>query len=100
MNTDFARPVRKNMTDAERKLWHELRYRKLECCKFRRQAPIAHYIVDFVNFERKLVIELDGGQHAEQQEYDAQRTAWLESQGFKVLRVWDNQIFADLEAVI
>ncbi|HEV3146095.1 MAG TPA: DUF559 domain-containing protein [Gemmataceae bacterium] len=100
MANDFARQLRKNMTDAERRLWAELRYRQLEGAKFRRQAPVGNYIVDFVTFEKKLIIELDGGQHAEQTEEDAIRTAWLESQGFRVLRFWNHLIFEDLEMVM
>jgi len=67
--------------------------------RFRRQQPIAPYIVDFVCFEKKLIVELDGGQHAEQSAYDAERTTWLESQGFRVLRFWNNQILMEIEAV-
>lgn len=65
MHHKFARELRKNMTDAERRLWDQVRYRQLHGCKFRRQAPIGNFIVDFVCFEKKLIIELDGGQHAE-----------------------------------
>ena len=68
--------------------------------KFRSQAPIGDYIVDFVCHERKLVIELDGGQHRDQEAYDRQRTDWLSSQGFRVLRFWNHQVFEDLDAVL
>jgi very-short-patch-repair endonuclease len=67
--------------------------------RFRRQQPIGPYIVDFVCLEKRLVIELDGGQHAEQPEYDAERTAWLESQGFRVMRFWNNQVLEEIEIV-
>ena len=68
-------------------------------CRFRRQAEIGPYIVDFVCFEKRLVIEVDGGQHAEQAEYDANRTAWLESQGFRVIRSWNNQVLEEIDGV-
>ena len=67
--------------------------------KFRRQQPIGPYIVDFVSFERKVIIEVDGGQHSQQTEYDAERTAWLNAQGYRVLRFWNNQILEEVEAV-
>jgi very-short-patch-repair endonuclease len=86
MSSDFARRLQKNMTDAERRLWSKLRSRQFDNCKFRRQAPVGKFIVDFVCFEKKIIIELDGGQHAEQQEQDSQRTDWLSSQGFQVVR--------------
>jgi very-short-patch-repair endonuclease len=84
---DFARRLRNEPTTAERILWHFLRGGKLSF-KFRRQAAIGPYIVDFVCFQRSLVIELDGPQHLDPAalDYDARRTAWLESHGFRVLR--------------
>ena len=100
MNRDRARQLRKNMTDAERHLWSYLRRRQIAETKFRRQACIGRYIVDFVCFEKKLVIELDGGQHTEQVEHDEQRTGWLTSQGFRVLRFWNHEVFEDLESVL
>jgi very-short-patch-repair endonuclease len=99
MSRDFARQLRKNMTDAEQRLWSELRYRQLGGWKFRRQAPIGSYIADFVCFERKLIIELDGGQHAERAEYDERRSEWLASQGFRVLRFWNHQVFEETESI-
>src|SRR5436189_5372682 len=100
MSNQFARYLRKNLTDAERRLWKELRYRQLDGQKFRRQAPIGRYIADFVNIERKLIVELDGGQHAEQGEEDRQRTEWFQSQGFRVLRFWNHMVFEDLDMVM
>ncbi len=100
MYRDLARRLRKNMTDEERRLWWELRHRQMEGCKFRRQAPIGPYIADFVCFERKLIIELDGGQHAEQIEEDAKRTKWLGEQGFTVLRFWNHQVLEELDGVL
>src|SRR5947207_1314956 len=100
MTRDFARDLRRNMTDAERRLWRELRYRQQDGYKFRRQALVGKYIVDFVSFECKLVVELDGGQHADQIQYDEERTRWLESQGFRVLRFWNHQVFEEIDVVI
>lgn len=88
------------MTDAERSLWSRLRRRQILDCRFRRQQPLGEYIVDFVCLEKKLIVELDGGQHAEQEEYDTQRTRWLEDQGFRVLRFWNNQVFKEFHAVV
>ena len=99
MNQAQARQLRKNLTEAERVLWRHLRLRQLEGCKFRRQQPIGRYIVDFVCFENQLVIELDGGQHCEQVVYDAERSAWLRGQGFRVLRFWNHEILQNIEAV-
>jgi very-short-patch-repair endonuclease len=97
---EFARTLREAMTDAERALWYQLRAKRLLGWKFRRQQPIGNYIVDFVCFEAGMVIELDGGQHLEQAEADAQRTAWLESQGFRVLRFWNDAVLKQTEAVL
>jgi len=80
-------------------LWSHLRIKQMEGNRFRRQQPIGPYVVDFVCFEKKLVVELDGGQHAEQSAYDAERTTWLESQGFRVLRFWNHQVLREIEAV-
>jgi len=96
----FARTLRVRMTDAERALWFQLRAKRLQDWKFRRQQPIGKYIVDFVCFEAKLVVELDGGQHAEQADADARRTAWLESQDFRVLRFWDDAVLKETDAVL
>lgn len=89
------------MTDAERVLWRELRSRQLAGYKFRRQQPLGRYIVDLVCLEKRFVIELDGGQHAEtnQAAYDSERSAWLQAEGFRVLRFWDHDVLKDLEAV-
>ena len=87
------------MTDAERTLWRHLRLRQMRWCKFRRQQPIGPYIIDFVCFEKRLVIELDGGQHSSQTSYDLKRTAWLEGQGFQVLRFWNNKVLKEMEVV-
>lgn len=88
------------MTDAERALWARLRGRQLGGCKFRRQAPVGPYVLDFVCFEGKVVIELDGGQHALQAEKDERRTAWLQSNGFLVLRFWNHDVFTDMDVIL
>ena len=97
--TPLAKSLRENSTDAERLLWKHLRARQPQGLKFRRQQPIGNFIVDFVCFEQKLIIELDGGQHAEQQQTDAARTQWLEMQGFKVIRFWNNEVLQNMEGV-
>ena len=94
-----ARRLRQNATDAERALWRHLRAARLDGHKFRRQAPIGRYVVDFVCFEARLIVEVDGGQHAAQQRQDAQRTVWLAAQGFRVLRFWNTEVLGEVEAV-
>jgi very-short-patch-repair endonuclease len=96
----IAKNLRQRSTDAERLLWSKLRNRQVENCKFRRQQPIGKYVVDLVCFERKLIIELDGGQHALQEDEDAIRTEFLKADGYQVLRFWNNQVFGDWEAVL
>ena len=98
--TRRAKSLRGNQTDAEWRLWQALRRRRFAGYKFRRQHPLGNYIVDFVCYEKKLIVEADGGQHAEQTQYDSDRTRWLESQGFKVLRFWNNEILANTESVL
>ena len=100
LSRDRARSMRNNPTDAEYRLWYHLRFRQLDNVKFRRQSPIGVYIVDFVSFERKIVIELDGGQHTEQKSYDDQRTQWLRSQGFRVFRFWNHEVLEDTDSVL
>jgi very-short-patch-repair endonuclease len=95
-----SRELRKNPTDAERRLWRHLRDKQLDNFRFRRQRPIGNYIVDFVCLEAQLVVELDGGQHAEQQQYDARRTAYLVAEGLKVLRYWNNDVMQNVEGVL
>jgi len=94
-----ARELRKNMTEVERFLWRQLRLRQFGGHKFRRQQPIGKYIVDFVCLEKKLIVELDGGHHLEQVAYDLERDAWLEKQGFFILRFWDNEVVKEIESV-
>jgi very-short-patch-repair endonuclease len=99
MDTTRARALRKNLTDAERKLWECLRLCQVEGFKFRRQQPLGLFIVDFVCFEKKLILEIDGGQHTEQVLYDSERTRWLESQGFRVLRFWNHDVLQETDVV-
>ena len=97
----FPEFLRKRATDAENRLWFHLKGKNFEGIKFRRQAPIGDYIVDFVAFEKRLVIEVDGGQHAEdEKDNDMRRDAWLRSQGFRVLRFWNNEVLQNLEGVL
>ncbi len=96
----FARKLRKEQTDAERRLWWNLRNRQLEGWKFRRQFAVGDYIADFVCIDAKLIVELDGGQHSEQIQYDEQRTRELEKAGFVVLRFWNNDVLTNSEGVI
>ena len=95
---DHARDLRQSGTDAERKLWQRLRAGQLNGLKFRRQHPIPPYIVDFYCDAKKLVVELDGSQHND--EVDRTRTRFLESQGLKVLRYWDNEVLQQMDAVL
>ena len=94
----FARTMRGESTDAEHRLWQELRNRRLNGMKFRRQVPLAGYIVDFVCFEKRFVIEVDGSQHAEN-EKDLVRDTRLKELGFLVLRFWNDDIFNHLDSV-
>ena len=96
---EFSKQLRRDQTDAERKMWQILRSRSLAGYKFRRQQPIGPYIADFCCFRPRLIVELDGGQHAEQIEYDARRTEFLQSEGYQVIRFWDNQVLKEMDAV-
>lgn len=98
--TETARTLRKSSTDAEKLLWSRLRSKQIQGHKFRRQEQIGRFIVDFVCYERKLVVEADGGQHAVEKEKDAERTAWLNSQNFTVVRFWNHEILTNLEGVL
>ena len=100
--TALARIMRREQTEAERLLWQRLRGRQLEDIKFRRQQPLGPFIVDFISFERQLVIEIDGGHHNSQEivERDIDRTRWLEQHGYSVMRFWNNEVLANIEDVI
>ncbi len=95
----FARALRRNMTDAEHLLWRHLRGHRLNGQKFRRQQPMGPYVVDFVHFGAKLIVECDGGQHNEAAR-DSRRDAWLREQGFHVLRFWNHEVLKDTGAVL
>ena len=95
----FARVLRANATDAETTLWRLLRSRRLASMKFRRQVPIGPWIVDFVSFEQRLIVEADGSQHAESKD-DKRRDYELSERGFRVLRFWNNDILARSESVM
>ena len=96
---DIAKKLRKQSTDTERQLWRYLRNRQMEGFKFRRQQPIGSYVVDFVDLERKVIVELDGGQHTLNPE-DKIRDEWLRVEGYRVLRFWDNEVFNNLTGVL
>jgi len=100
--TQLAKGLRKRSTDVELLLWSHLRAGRFEGMKFRRQHPIGKYIADFVCLEKRLIIELDGGQHALPDETlkDRQRDAWLEKEGYTVIRFWDNEVFTNTSGVL
>ena len=89
-----AKQMRANPTETERRIWSILRSHRLAGFKFRRQQRLGRYIVDFVNFERRLIVEVDGSQHSDSA-YDTDRDAWLRSQGFEVLRFWNNDALTE-----
>jgi very-short-patch-repair endonuclease len=92
--------LRARQTDAERNLWFLLRDRRPNGAKFRRQVPIGNYIVDFVCQEAKLIVEVDGSQHSDQVAYDSERTKWLGAVGYRVLRIWNNDLTENEEGVL
>jgi len=94
-----ARQLRHDATDSERRLWAALRDRRLRGYRFRRQHPIGDFIVDFACTRHRLVVEADGGQHADN-DADRRRTAWLEAEGWRVLRFWNNDVLANANGVI
>jgi len=96
----FARVLRKDSTESEKKLWRYLRSKQICSLKFRRQQPIGPYIVDFVCFENKLIIELDGSQHIDDKQKDLKRDKWLHSEGFTVLRFWNNEVMVNTDGVL
>jgi len=97
---EIARFLRKEPTPAESKLWSILRNNNLNGEHFRRQHAIGNYIVDFCSSKHKLIIELDGIQHRDQEAYDAERTAYLETVGYRVIRFWNSQVMNNMDAVI
>jgi len=99
INRQRARDMRVDATKPEAILWQQIRDRKLEGFKFRRQVPLKHYILDFVCFDAKLIIEVDGGQHAENRS-DSVRDAFFRARGFRVLRFWNEEVVTSLDGVI
>ena len=95
-----AAELRSNQTEAEAKLWAYLRAHRVNGIHFRRQYAIGKYIVDFCAIRKKLIIELDGSQHLEQEDYDKERTDFLESKGFRVLRFWNNEVLKNINGVM
>jgi very-short-patch-repair endonuclease len=96
---DTARALRRNATDAERAIWRLLRDRRLEGTKFRRQVPIGPFVADFASVSHRLIVELDGGQHADS-ESDARRDAFLVSEGWRVLRFWNNDVTQNRDGIL
>jgi very-short-patch-repair endonuclease len=96
----FARQLRINQTEAEKRLWKHLRTKQINVLKFRRQQPIGPYIVDFVCFKNKLIIELDGSQHVDNKPHDLVRDNWLRLQGFSVYRFWNNDVMNNIDGIL
>ncbi|RQO43113.1 DNA methyltransferase [Variovorax sp. KBW07] len=94
-----ARSLRETPTDAESLLWYHLRDRRMADHKFRRQRPIGPYFADFACLEAKLIVELDGGQHLEAAAYDENRTRFMQAQGYRVLRFWNNEVLTQTDVV-
>src|SRR5262245_10804464 len=100
MASRLARYLRKNVTPAEERLWSKLRRRQIEDCRFRRQVPIGSFVIDFACLERRLLIEVDGGLHVGREQYDAQRTEWLEVHGYRVLRFTNSEVMWGIDGVL
>jgi very-short-patch-repair endonuclease len=94
-----AKALRREMTEAEKKIWFRLRSRQTEGYRFRRQVPLGRFIADFVCHEAKLIVEIDGGQHEPLSEQEMNRTRFLEGQGYRILRFWNNEVLQNPEAV-
>ena len=100
MTAATARRLRRNQTDAESKLWLRLRGRRLEGLKFRRQVPVAGYVVDFLCEEARFIVEIDGGHHTERLAEDEARTAALQRHGYQVIRFWNNEVLSNMDGVL
>ena len=98
--TAIAKNLRRRSTEAEKLLWNHLRAKQMHGLRFRRQEPIGRYIVDFLCYEVRMVIEVDGGQHCAAKARDNERDDWLKNQGFNVLRFWDNAVLTNIEGVL
>jgi very-short-patch-repair endonuclease len=99
MKRALAKQLRGQMTDAEQRLWYRLRAHRFHGLKFKRQAPIGPYVVDFICFEHRLIIELDGGQHADNAT-DRQRDDWLRREGYHVQRFWNHDVLRRTDSVL
>lgn len=99
-NVKISRGLRANMTDAEWKLWGHIRLKQIDGKRFRRQQPIGPYIVDFACLDKKLVVEVDGSQHMDISVNDDERTAFLNAEGYQVLRFWNNDVLQNIDGVI
>jgi very-short-patch-repair endonuclease len=95
-----AQALRRSLTEAESRLWRAIRAEQIEGHKFRRQHTLGSYIVDFISLDARLIVELDGGQHADAVDYDDRRDAWLTSEGYRVLRFWNNDVMENLQGVL
>ena len=102
MSVNRARKLRKNDTEAERRLWEAIRNRRLAGFKFVRQLPVGPYVADFACRERKLILEVDGATHGTEIElrFDERRSAFLQAEGFRVMRCWNDDVFTNLEGVL
>ncbi|MBI5075158.1 MAG: endonuclease domain-containing protein [Nitrospirae bacterium] len=99
-NTQKARLLRRNQTDAEKILWQKLRNRGQQGLKFRRQVPVGPYVADFLCEGSKLIVEVDGGQHAERKDYDQYRDDFLRTNGYEVVRFWNNEVMGNMDGVL
>jgi very-short-patch-repair endonuclease len=100
MASPIARRLRRTPTDAEIRLWSRIRRHQLDGFRFRRQQPIGSYVVDFFCPEARLILEVDGGQHAIDEVRDTARTQWLEAHGYRVLRFWNHDVLANTDGVV
>ncbi|MEA3275674.1 MAG: DUF559 domain-containing protein [Pseudomonadota bacterium] len=97
---DQVKRLRSHQTDAEQRLWYHLRGHRFMGLKFKRQKPVGRYIVDFVCHERRIIVEVDGGQHALRTGHDLQRDTWSRDQGYRVLRFWNHEVMQQLDGVL
>ena len=96
----IVKSLRKRLTDAEKVLWKHLRAKQLQGLKFRRQEPIGKYVVDFVCYQKRIVVEVDGGQHSKESSKDEERDRWFQKEGYKVLRFWNNDVLTNTDGVL